>query len=137
MAKINLSDNWGHPVVFLFLIEQATHLERLREQLEDESSFELYLCVLPTVRELRRRIQQIDEAFAAAWTERNPVETDCARLQDRLTRLLQSLIHIPDSHPETIQQLRDDHLTGCCYRLEYFEEKLRKLAEACLNSGSN
>lgn len=137
MANINISGDWGQPVVFLFLVEQITQFEQLRRRLEDESSFEIYLHVLPTVRELRRRVARIAEVFNVEWSAGNPIETDCARLHDRLSRLLDSLIHIPNAQPETIQQLRDNHLTGCCYRLEYFEEKLRGLAAACLNTTSN
>ena len=137
MGRINIPENWGKPVLFLYLVEQANYLERLRAQLEDESSFELYLCVLPTVRALRQRLEQIGGVLAEEWPVPAAINDDCRRLTERLSILLKSLVHIPDARPETIRRLRDEHLAGCCYRIEYFEHRLRTLAEACLRTQGN
>jgi len=137
MQDLNLPENLGKPVTYIFLIEELHHIERLRLELS-EREYDFYTRNREDVEAIKDRIKRIRELFQDSLiSERMTFIKQCLDLEKDCEELKHVFINPENSLSAKLSYVRGRYIIPFCDTIEEFELKLQAIAHTSINYSQN
>jgi len=137
MQDLNLPENLGKPVTYIFLTEELHHIERLRIELS-EREYDFYIRNIEDVEAIKDRIKRIRELFQdSSISDRITFIKQCLDLEKDCEELKHVFINPENSTSNKLPYIRGRYIIPFCEVIEEFELKLQAIAHTSINYSQN
>lgn len=136
MKRIDLPENQGMPLAYIFLTEQLHEISQLRNTLLHRM-YGSFADDVEDVDALKQRVRKIRDLFEEANIEESGLVRACLELEKRCESAKHDLISPGSSGPSRDFYRKGRYIVPFCAEIQEFEHKLRAVAQSSINYSRN